>query len=117
MSEQVYCVLDYETYSESNLKDVGAYEYSMHPSTEIICAAWRIGTREQLRTAKTESSNFKDPYSIARLMNVLVDPGHKLIAHNAFFEQVITRNVLTRHIEGRSEIKPRLANILPERWL
>src|SRR5690348_7227509 len=94
MSEQVYCVLDYETYSEANLKDVGAYEYSMHPSTEIICAAWRIGTREQLKTAKTYSWHPKETGPLHLLLEAFLDKDVMLVAHNAFFEQSITLNCL-----------------------
>jgi hypothetical protein len=32
--------LDFETFSESPLKDVGAWTYAHHTSTEAICAAW-----------------------------------------------------------------------------
>jgi len=32
--------LDFETFSEADITKVGGYEYSIHPSTEIICAAW-----------------------------------------------------------------------------
>ncbi len=35
-----YLCLDFETFSEADIKAVGGYEYSLHPSTEIICAAW-----------------------------------------------------------------------------
>jgi DNA polymerase len=35
-----YLCLDFETFSEADLTAVGGYEYSLHPSTEIICAAW-----------------------------------------------------------------------------
>lgn len=35
--------LDFETFSECDLRSAGAYAYAMHPSTDILCAAWRIG--------------------------------------------------------------------------
>lgn len=34
--------LDFETYSEANIKNVGAYAYASHPSTEPICCAYQI---------------------------------------------------------------------------
>jgi DNA polymerase len=34
--------LDFETYSEVDLKKVGAYAYARHPSTEILCAGYQI---------------------------------------------------------------------------
>lgn len=91
--EQVYCVIDYETFSEADLKKVGAYEYSVHPSTEIICAAWRIGTRKQLRAAPTNT--WISPVCVPKdLIDVFNDPSICLVAHNAYFEQVITTNVV-----------------------
>lgn len=92
MTEQIYCVLDYETYSEADLKKVGAYEYSVHPSTEVLCVAWRTGTREGLKTAKTYTAVV--PTKNHLLVDLLWDEKIQLVAHNAFFEQVITRNVL-----------------------
>lgn len=97
---QIFCCIDYETYSEANLKDVGAYEYSMHPSTEIICAAWRIGTREQLRTAKTCSwvpSEYKNIGTIDILLEQMLRHNVMLVAHNAFFEQCISLNCLPKY--------------------
>jgi len=35
--------LDFETYSEANVKKVGSSRHAEHPSTEILCAAWAIG--------------------------------------------------------------------------
>ena len=32
--------LDFETYSELDVRKVGAYAYASHPSTEIICMGW-----------------------------------------------------------------------------
>jgi DNA polymerase len=34
--------VDFETYSELNIKKVGAYAYAAHPSTEILCMAYQI---------------------------------------------------------------------------
>ncbi len=34
--------LDFETYSELNLKEVGAFAYAEHPSTEILCLSWKF---------------------------------------------------------------------------
>lgn len=34
--------LDFETYSEADIKRCGAYHYAMHPSTEALMLAWAI---------------------------------------------------------------------------
>ncbi len=38
----VKITIDFETYSEANLKKVGAWKYSEHPSTDIICMSWAV---------------------------------------------------------------------------
>lgn len=94
-SDSIYCVLDYETYSEVNLKKVGAYEYSVHPSTEILCVAWKVGTRETLKTAKTELCTSQN---IRRVRELFYQDIDYFVAHNALFEQLITTNVLFRGV-------------------
>lgn len=115
--DQIYCVLDYETYSEIDLKKVGSYEYSMHPSTEIICAAWRIGTRETLRTAKTEAwaNSLGAAFTFGDFFSAFMNKDIVLVAHNALFEQVITRNVFaTKYMYSR---KKELQAIPSSRWV
>lgn len=117
--DQRYLILDYETFSEAKLKNTGSYEYSRHPSTEILCAAWKLGTREELRAGvptKSWSPLLPDPRRhFAELLRAFRDPSVVLVAHNAFFEQVITKNVFATKVmpSKRSE----LASIPPERWL
>jgi len=97
MSGQRYLIVDFETRSECDLKRAGAWEYSVHPSTQIICAAWRVGTKEELLTAPihTWSPATKDSNRVS-LRAWLMDESLRLVAHNALFEQVITQNVLFR---------------------
>lgn len=102
MGEQDYLILDYETRSEIDLKKAGAYEYSRHPTTELLCVAWRRGTRETLKTAPIHSySPFLDTegdeshdYFSELLARFQYDRGDIFIAHNAFFEQSITTGLL-----------------------
>lgn len=37
---RVRCHIDYETKSELNLPDVGAYLYATHPSTRVLMISW-----------------------------------------------------------------------------
>lgn len=117
-ADQVYCVLDYETFSEAPLKKTGGFEYSVHPSTEIICAAWRIGTREELKKAYTQwwAPNFGDSGGgLSSLLKALRDPSVIMVAHNALFEQMITRNVFaTKYMGSKRE---ELQSIPVSRWL
>ena len=116
--EQKFLVLDYETFSEADIKKVGSYEYSMHPSTEVLCVSWAHGTREELKKyingkkkvkswAPKKPWNKHIPHHVHKheLCRHLKDPDTIIIAHNALFEQAITRNVLTRHLSKSLGIK------------
>lgn len=112
---QLYCVLDYETRSRADLRKVGGYEYARHPSTRILCAAWAIGTLDQLLSGDYQVQSWSpalDPRAPEGLVRALADPSITLVAHNAFFEQVITRFVLAKFAR-RAEL-----HVIPhERWI
>lgn len=111
---QLYCVLDFETRSKANLKLVGAYEYANHPTTRILCVSWRIGTFEQIKLNSTETKDWSPyvPSPYGELKRALLDPKVILVAHNAFFEQVITRFVLSKLIHDSY-----LKSIPSSRWI
>ncbi len=108
--DQVYCILDYETYSEAPLKKCGGFEYAVDPSTEILCVAWKVGTRDQLRSAKTYSWTPSKSDNGGTFINRLKDANVIFVAHNAMFEQLITKYVLPRYTIN-------LPDFPPERWL
>ena len=117
---QRYLVLDYETRSEAELKQTGGYEYANHPSTKIMCIAWRFGTKDELRhqlalgvPAAVWSPAFPENEELAEeLDTLLMDESVILIAHNAIFEQVITRFVLSKLF-----INSNLKEIPHDRWI
>src|SRR4029077_12195206 len=95
-------------------KRFGGYEYSTHPSTDILCVAWKIGTRDTLRTGTTKVwSPFLPSSSIVELLNALENPDINLCAHNALFEEVITRFVLARQCHTQAYLK----TIPVSRWI
>ena len=105
--DQLFCVLDYETYSEADLKKVGAFEYSVHDSSEVLCVSFRVGTIETLGKAKVYTYAPSMPWNQhrsdlhkndARLAKILNNKNIIIVAHNALFEQAVTRNVLPKHI-------------------
>lgn len=103
-----YLVFDYETFSEADLKKLGAWEYSVHPSTEILCLAYRFGTRDELRNAPT---NWWTPgRDLSKFLELLYRPEVIATAHNSYFENVITHNVLPKYVKKK-------INLPPERWL
>lgn len=104
---QRYAIYDYETRSECDLRACGSYEYSVHPSTQILCVAWRLGTREMLRDAPTRVwSPFATSDDPRELIAALSDENVILVAHNALFENVITNNVLRRSFSKIPLIAP-----------
>ena len=122
---QIYCILDYETRSPVDLKKTGAHDYAAHSDTEIICAAWRIGTKKQLRKAPIHSwcpinDHFGEQNpNLFRLAFALENPEIKIIAHNAAFERDITKFVLSRyigalHFEKRA---PRVWDLPASKWI
>jgi len=116
MTERRFLVLDYETYSEADLKKVGSFEYSVHPSTEILCAAWKLGTKAELRSApiRTWCEDLGDREHFGELLRAFRDPEVIIVAHNAFFEQVITRNVFgPKYMPSKAELR----SIPVERWV
>ena len=90
--------LDFETRSEVDLKKTGAWVYSQHPSTEILCLAVKFGdspvnlvTGKQLLEARVLRQNHNAP-----LYRMIVEGEELFEAHNAFFEKAIWRNIMVK---------------------
>lgn len=107
-----YLVLDFETRSEVDLKRTGAWEYSADPTTKILCVAWKVGNMKEIVKAETKVWSPAIPSPYGELIRNLLDPNVILVAHNAYFEQVIVRNVLSRIVS-----KPGLKSIPSSRWI
>jgi DNA polymerase len=108
-----YLIFDYETRSELDLKTNGAYEYARHPSTEILCVGWQVLSSNFNKETKTQVwSPFIKGGNISELLYHLCNPDTMVVAHNAFFEQVITRFVLTRYFPH-----PELKILSPSRFI
>lgn len=80
--------LDYETYSEVDIKRAGAHKYTKDPSTEVLMLGWAIDDEDpQLWQPR------KGPMP-SELRDAFLDPTVTLIAFNAQFERLVTRYVL-----------------------
>lgn len=86
--------LDYETASDLDLTEVGAWLYASHPSTRILMASWswEYGEVKQWDSASGE------PFP-QELLDALADDEVEKWAFNAAFERLITW--LTLGIRGR----------------
>jgi len=77
--------LDFETFSEIDLRDVGAYRYAFDPSTEILCAAMALGDEEPVVwvPGKNDSRELRPYFEAYKNPEVLI------YCHNAMFEMAI----------------------------
>jgi len=78
--------IDFETYSESPLPDVGAWVYAHHPSTELICLAWSYNGESPY--IWREAIDGMDHPDLEELFNRIKD-GWEVHAWNAQFEYYI----------------------------
>lgn len=81
--------LDYETYSEADLRVVGAYKYAEHKSTEILVAGYTLNNGKVKQWQPHLSSKLPTD-----LRQYLEDDDVLVVAHNAEFERQITINCL-----------------------
>src|ERR1700722_553833 len=100
--------IDYETFSECDLKDAGVYRYAEHPSTEINACSYAFddGPTHLWIPHANVPQTIVDSVSVARpevkilakdtcpieVANHISD-GKEVRAHNAQFERVITNGV------------------------
>lgn len=88
----VHVHLDFETRSYVSVKDVGAFVYSRRPDTDILCTAYAVDDSD-VQIIKCRPSLTAETQYI-ELANLASDPDTIFIAHNAFFEQCIWRNIM-----------------------
>lgn len=88
---------DFETRSAVDLKKAGAYKYSLDPSTQPTCLAFKVRGDEKVELLKFDTINrpwAKLPSEFRRAWKSYIDQGFEFTAHNAFFETVIYKNIL-----------------------
>jgi DNA polymerase len=85
--------LDFETYSEANLKETGAFRYAEDPSTEVLILAYSLGSGPTIGVDLSKPED-RVPQALHPLFWA-VEKGHTVCAHNAQFERLIWTKVLT----------------------
>lgn len=94
--------IDFETYSELDLNEVGPWVYSRHHSTEILCLSWRTLEESGIWVSETRPDSVTDYLPLRRLFNapalkrlfaLILDRSNLVEAHNAFFEKCIWWNI------------------------
>ncbi len=84
--------LDFETFSQADLKDVGAYRYAFDPSTEILCAAMALGYGEPVIWDSSKPLTVND--ELEPYWDALEDPSVLIYAHNAQFEIALSQALM-----------------------
>lgn len=86
--------IDFESRSQADIWQVGAWMYSVHPSTEILCLAVAIDdgpvtlfTRATLKT-------------LLERVSFWVFEGAEFHAHNAYFERCMWQNIIVNRHNG-----------------
>jgi len=87
--------LDFETYSEADIKTVGAFRYAEDPSTEILIVGFALTDDDPVITI--DMSDPKALYKLEPLFDY-IRRGGVVAAHNSQFERVIWEKVgVPRH--------------------
>lgn len=86
-----HATIDFETRSAINLKIVGTWRYSIDPTTEVMCLAFRLPHWSAGRTGLWTPNTCDD--DCLALID-WIEAGGILEAHNAWFERCIWRHIL-----------------------
>ena len=82
--------IDFETYSEADLRNVGPWAYSKHPSAEVLIMAWAFDDDPPvIWTPRDELPEWVHCLTLGSR-----NPGFTITAWNDFFEYCIMANVL-----------------------
>lgn len=85
-------LLDYETRSRAPLPDTGQHMYARHPSTEIMCAGWKVIGEKDTHLISYPGIYTDDASETKEFYYALKHAEH-VVAHNAPFEQAIYKHV------------------------
>lgn len=90
--------LDFETFSELDIRKVGGHRYARHPSTEVLIACYMLPGMD--RPATWLPGSQRPPRDLV----AWVASGGQFAAHNAAFERVVWRHVLRRQHPSLPEV-------------
>lgn len=92
--------LDFETRSRSDLKKEGAYKYSLDPTTQPTCLAYKLRGEKGVLMPFQEINRRWSDLSVAfqKQWQSWIDGGYLFVAHNAFFETCIYKNILVKRL-------------------
>ena len=79
-------ILDFESRSRVDIWECGAYAYSIHPSTEVLCLVYAIGDSDPQLLRKDDLG----------LICPIDIKGNIFVSHNAFFEECMWNNIMVK---------------------
>lgn len=86
--------IDFETKSECNLKKHGSWLYSKHPSTEVMCLAYKLPGYDKPKLWHPAYEHLGiEAAELPTDLFAFILAGGLVEAHNAFFERVIWTHV------------------------
>ncbi len=85
--------IDFETRSEVSPQEVGAWTYSRHPDTSILCVAFAVNDGP-IKLLKADNYGVNEIATNTELKALAANPHAIFVAHNAFFEQCIWENIM-----------------------
>ncbi len=104
--------IDFETFSEADIRKVGTFGYARHPSTQILCLAISREDREPLLWVPgvwADRVSWVDPIEQSEAWDMLWDMSEDedavVYAHNAPFEYAIWNYTMPKSV-GLQSLKP-----------
>jgi len=96
--------IDFETRSKADLEKIGAYLYSLDPSTEILCLSYHLPGMDARRVMAWHCGHpdigiTASPIHALYPLFQWIKAGGKVEAHNCFFEECIWENVAVRKLK------------------
>lgn len=82
--------MDFESRSECEIYECGAWAYSTHPSTEILCLAYKIDEEDTKLVTKIDLELGNYPVDLYEA----IEKGALICAFNSFFESCIWANIM-----------------------
>lgn len=96
--------IDFESRSACSLKLAGTWRYSIDPTTEILCLAYRLPTWPEGVTALWHPATTDYQQYLSELLDWVL-AGKLIEAHNAWFERCMWQNILVP-VHGFPLIQP-----------
>jgi len=87
-----YCYIDFETFSEADLKKIGSWLYSEHPTTGINCIAFWDSRAPLPRLVQRDMQQLDQLKELRRMAE---DPNCVFVSHGGF-DQAIWLNVMVK---------------------